>query len=258
MILKSFEWGDPTAPPLVCIHGVGGFHGNFKHVAEDRWGKHRRVIAFDLRGHGDSGIEPPWTHATYIADIIETIDALGIEQPDWVGVSFGGRLLLHLIALHPDRVRRAAALEPVIHDRPDHILNRAEQERVSGEWESMDAFMASRHNTGDDVDTERYLADLEGHFETLPNGRVRRRTCQSAIVAIFSEFAGPVPAPPESITVPTMILYSPAFGLVTPEQRAAYEPHVEEVVEVPGLHAVLTSAYDETAGAVERFLLKAA
>ncbi|GHB56813.1 hypothetical protein GCM10010377_54810 [Streptomyces viridiviolaceus] len=253
MQLRTTEWGDPSGPPLVCVHGVGGHHGNFRHVAEDRWGRHFRVVAFDLRGHGDSGWEPPWTHATYVDDIIETIDALDLEQPDWVGVSFGGRLMLELIARFPERVRRAAVLEPVIRITPELAMHRAEQERLGGVWDSVEAFVAGRENTGD-IDTERYLADLEGHFETCEDGRVRRRTCQSAIVSIFSEFARPAP-PPETITVPTMMLYAPAFALVTPEQRKAYEPHLAQVVEVPGLHAVLTSAYDKTAGAVEEFLL---
>jgi lipase len=253
MLLKSYEWGDASAPPLVCIHGVGSHHGSFRHVAEDRWGERFRVISLDLRGHGFSGWEPPWTYATYVADIIETVDSIGLDRPNWVGVSFGGRLMLELIARYPERVRRAAVLEPVIQIPPAAALHRATQELTGDVWDSLEAFVASRENTGSDIDVKRYAADLEGHFETLPDGRIRRRTCQPAIVAIFSEFAVLAP-PPQSITMPTMMLYAPAFGLVTPEQRAAYEPYLAEIVEVPGMHAVLTSAYDETAAAVENFL----
>ena len=36
--------------------------------------------------------------ATHVADLVETTDALGLEQPDWVGHSFGGRLILELAA----------------------------------------------------------------------------------------------------------------------------------------------------------------
>ena len=253
MKLKTWEWGDPSASPLVCVHGVGGHHGNWQHVAEDRWGRQFRVIAMDLRGHGDSGWEPPWTHATYVDDILETLDALGVEKAHFVGHSFGGRLVFDLIARCPERVDRAVVTEPVIQVTPELAMHRAEQERLGGVWDSLEAFVASRENTGD-VDPEDYLADLEGHFDTLEDGRVRRRTCQSAIVSIFSEFAAPSP-PPETLKVPTMLLYAPAFGLVTPEQRAAYEPHVDEVVEVPGMHAVFTTAYDQTATAIEKFLL---
>ncbi|MFT4081216.1 MAG: alpha/beta hydrolase [Nocardioides sp.] len=252
MRLETFEWGDPSAPPLVCIHGVGGSHGMFDRVARERWGTRFRVVAFDLRGHGDSSWAPPWTNATYVQDIIDTIDDLGLDQPDWVGISFGGRLLLEILAQHPDRVHRAAVLEPVIQASPELASRRAHEELTAGTWDSLEAFFGTRWNTGD-VDMARYVESYAGHFETLPDGRVRRRTCQPALVSIFSEMAIPA-ARPEEITRPTLLLYAPAFGLVTPEQRAAFEPHVSRVVEVPGQHAVLISAYEETASAVEDFL----
>jgi len=253
--LKSYEWGDPSAPPLVCVHGVGSHGGSWRHVAERRWSKHFRVIAFDLRGHHGSGWEPPWTNATYVADLIESVDALGIEQPDWVGLSFGGRLLLEMAATNPERIRRAALLEPVIQISPQLALHRAQQELTGDVWDSVEAFMASRENTGN---VDRALArEVAEQFETLPDGRVKRRTCQPAVVSIFSEFAAPPPTP-QTLTVPAMLLYAPAFGLVTPEQIAAYRPYVEEVIEVPGLHAVLWSAFNETADAVERFLVSQA
>ncbi|MFT4085412.1 MAG: alpha/beta hydrolase [Nocardioides sp.] len=253
MKLVVQEWGNPDAPPLFCIHGVGGARVNWRHVAEDRWGRRFRVIAPDLRGHGDSGYLPPWTHATYVDDLVDTLDDLGLEKVDMVGHSFGGRLVLELLARFPDRVGKAVVTEPVIQITPELAMHRAEQERVGGTWASFDAFLDSRENTGE-IDRERYLADLDGHFEELADGSVRRRTCQSAIVSIFSEFASPAPSP-ETVTVPTMLLYSPAFGMVTPEQIAAYQPQVAEIVGVPGLHSVFTSAYQETTTAIERFLL---
>lgn len=256
MVLRSYEWGDPAAPPLVCIHGVGSYGGSWRHVAEDRWSEHFRVIAFDLRGHHDSGWEPPWTNATYVADLVESIDALGIEQPDWVGLSFGGRLLLEMAVTNPGRIRRAALLEPVIQIPPELALHRAQQELTGDVFDSVEAFFASRENLGDIEIDAAQLAEAGEQFEPLPDGRVKRRTCQPAVVSIFSEFAAPSPSPETIAVVPTMLLYAPAFGLVTPEQRTSYEPYVSEVVEVPGLHAVLTTAYEETAGAVERFLLQ--
>ena len=114
MRLHVHEWGDADAPPLVCLHGVTGHGERFKQLAEDRWAASFRVIAPDLRGHGQSGWEPPWTFSTHVADLIETIDALGIEQADWVGHSFGGRLVLELAAAHPERVRSAVLLDPAI------------------------------------------------------------------------------------------------------------------------------------------------
>lgn len=256
MILERTEWGDPEAPPLICIHGVGSHAGEFRRVATRRWARQFRVIAFDLRGHGRSGWNPPWTHATYAADLIESVDALGLDRPDWLGFSFGGRLLLDLAATRPERIGRAVLIEPVIRISPELARHRAEQELTGDVWDSVDEFLGSRENTGDRKVDPELRAEVEAQFDPLPDGRIKRRTSQASVVSIFSEFAAPAP-PPHTLTVPAQLIYAPEFGLVTPEQRAAYEPYLADIVQVPGQHAVFWTAFDETATAVERFLSQA-
>src|SRR3954452_1442792 len=158
MQLKTYEWGDPGAPPLVCMHGVGEHHGDFRHVAEDRWAAKFRVIAVDFRGHGASGWGPPWDDATHVADILDTLDALELEEANLVGFSFGGRLVLELAARAPERVRRGVALEPVIQIAPELALRRAQEELTGDVWGSLDAFLASRQNTGEGVNAEVFKA----------------------------------------------------------------------------------------------------
>src|SRR3954453_16300364 len=91
MRLHVHEYGDPSASPVVCLHGVTGHGERYRRLAEERLAE-RRVVAFDLRGHGRSGIEPPWDLDTHVADVIETCEALGAERADWIGFSFGGRV----------------------------------------------------------------------------------------------------------------------------------------------------------------------
>src|SRR5437773_2536441 len=76
----------------------------FRRLAEERLAQRYRVVAPDLRGHGRSGHEPPWTIAAHLADIVETVAAAGVERAAWVGHSFGGRLILELAAREPERV----------------------------------------------------------------------------------------------------------------------------------------------------------
>jgi lipase len=251
MRLYVHEWGDPGAPPVVCLHGVTGFGGRYKQLAEERWAKHFHVIAPDLRGHGHSGWEPPWTFATYVADLIETIDGLGLEQPDWVGHSFGGRLVVELAARHPERIRRAVLLDPALHVLPHIAEYIATAELAEPVWASVDEYVASREDAGG-MDIARARADLALHVDTLPDGRIRRRTSQPAVVAIYGELASE-PPPPEVLTMPTLLLYAPSYGLVRDEHVAAYGTRAE-LVTVGGMHMVMWAAFDDVAGAVEDFL----
>jgi lipase len=250
MELHVHEWGDPAAAPVVCLHGVTGHGERYRRLAEERWTEFR-VIAPDLRGHGRSEWEPPWTFPTHVGDLVDTIDALGVEQADWVGHSFGGRLVLELAALHPERIRRAVLLDPAIQVLPWVAQDAAEKEREDAVYDSAEDYADRR---GDGASTPRafVLEDAELHCDRMRDGRLRRRTCQAATVSIYGELAS-APPPPETLRAPTLLVYAPAYGLVHDEHLAAYEGRVETLA-VPGMHMVMWDAYDEVATAVAGFL----
>jgi lipase len=249
MRLHVHEWGDPNAPAVVCLHGVTGHGERYRRLAE-RWPGFR-VIAPDLRGHGRSDWEPPWTFPTHVADLVDTIDALGLDRPDWVGHSFGGRLVLELAAAHPERIRRAVLLDPAIDLLPPIALAVAELERVEPVYDSPEDYAEARGD-GPATPRELVLEDAELHCDRLRDGRLRRRTCQSAAISIYGELAS-APPPPETLRAPTLLVYAPAYGLVREEQLAAYADRAE-VVAVPGMHMVMWDAFDEVAAAVAGFL----
>ena len=112
MVLHAYEWGDTSAPPVVCLHGVTGHAGRYRPLAERRLAARFRVVSVDLRGHGLSSWDPPWSIAAHVADLVETTHALGIERAHWIGHSYGGRILMELAAAHPERVERAVLLDP--------------------------------------------------------------------------------------------------------------------------------------------------
>jgi lipase len=243
------SWGDPAASPLVCLHGVTGHGERFKRLAEERWARSRWVVAPDLRGHGRSGYEGPWDFETHVADIVETADALGIAEADWVGHSFGGRLVLELAARHAERVRRAVLLDPAIQILP-HVA-----EFVSAA-EAAEPIYASPEDYADRREDSPprglVLEDALLACEVLPDGRLRRRSHQPAVQSIYRELATEPPHP-DTLQVPTLLIYAPAYGLVRDEQLAAYAERAE-ALPVPGMHMVIWDAFDEVADAVERFL----
>lgn len=101
---------DERFPPVVLVHGWPQHWWCWNRVigplAADR-----RVIAVDLRGHG-------WTDAPddgydkhqLAADLLATIDSLGLPEVDLVGHDLGGWTSLLLAQEAPDRVRRVAAV----------------------------------------------------------------------------------------------------------------------------------------------------
>ncbi len=254
MLLHVHEWGEPDAPSVVCLHGVTAHGERFIQLAEERWARHFRVIAPDLRGHGRSGWDPPFDFATHVEDLVETIDGLGLERPDWVGHSFGGRLILELAARRPDRIRRAVLLDPAFDLLPHVAEFMVEVESAEPIVTTAEQSVDERHDAGV-IDRTRALADIALHHDVLPDRPLRRRTSQDAVVSIYRELATPSP-PPATLTVPTLLLYAPVYGLVRDEHLESYADRVE-VVTVPGLHMVMWSAFDETADAVERFLSEA-
>src|SRR5262249_24615383 len=87
IVLNVHEWGDPGAPPPVGLHGVSAHRRRFRKLAEERLESYFQVLAPDLRGHGYSDWEPPWTIATHAHDVLETLDAAGVRHAPFVGHS---------------------------------------------------------------------------------------------------------------------------------------------------------------------------
>jgi lipase len=255
MLLHVTEWGDPRGEPLVCLHGVTGYAGVYQKLAEERWNT-RRLLAFDLRGHGRSGWEAPWTFATHVADLAETSAALGLSTADWVGHSFGGRLVLELASAHPQLVRRAGLLDPAIQLLPEVALAAADFERREPVYASAEDYIQERRLMYPDSPRAAIEHEAAQHLEQQRDGSLRRRTCQAAAVSIYGELAA-APPPPSTLAAETLLLYAPAYGLVHAEQIEAYRDALGDrlrVVEVPGMHMVQWDAFDEVAAAIEQLL----
>lgn len=98
--------------PTLLIHGFASNHR--VNWVSTSWVRHlveagRRVIAFDNRGHGESGKphDPEAYGAPLMADDARRLlDHLRIAKADVVGYSMGARIAAFLALAHPDRVRR--------------------------------------------------------------------------------------------------------------------------------------------------------
>jgi lipase len=257
MLLHLHEWGDAEAPALVCLHGVSAHGRRFRRLAEERFAKRFRVLAPDLRGHGRSGYEPPWNIATHLADVLETVDSAGAEPVAWLGHSFGGRLVLELCAIEPERVARAVLLDPAIQILPhvglDFADGAARDTSFGTAEEAVEARLAAAHPPSPREFVEE---EAREHLVAWPDGRLRWRFSRAAAATIYSELCTKPPAP-LALCTPALLVHASQFGVVREEQLAQYVEELGgrlEVVAVPGGHIVYWDAYAETADAVERFL----
>src|SRR6188508_369352 len=97
-VLHVHEFGDPDGEVVLAVHGITAHGRRFRRLAEEAWPR-RRTIAVDLRGHGRSPYDGPWSVPRHVADLGDTLDALGVVGPvDVVGHSYGGLIGLALLA----------------------------------------------------------------------------------------------------------------------------------------------------------------
>ena len=256
MLLQLHEWGEPGAPPVVCVHGVNAHGRRYRRLAEERLARRFRVLAPDLRGHGGSDWEPPWTIATHVHDVLETLDDAGVRSADWIGHSFGGRLVLELAALEPRRIERAVLLDPAIQVLPHVGLDFAERERADRAYDTPEQAIAERLESGAPTPRAYLEEDNREHLVQHADGKFRFRYCQAAVVSMYGELCTPPPAP-ETLRMPALLVYSGQFGLVRADQLEQYQRALGDsmqVVEVPGGHIVYWDAYEQTADAIEGFL----
>ena len=110
--LHYLDWGNEGAPVLMLVHGMRDHARSWDWTARalrHDW----RVIAPDLRGHGDSewSDEGAYLSPYHVVDIADLIDTLGCEQLTIVAHSFGGNVSGRYAALFPERVRKLALVD---------------------------------------------------------------------------------------------------------------------------------------------------
>ena len=254
MTLARHEWGEPGAPLLVCLHGVTSHARHFAKVGE-RLADRYHVVAFDLRGHGDSPWEPPWHLEQHVADVLASAP---VEQATWLGHSFGGRVAYEAAAAAPERVERLVLIDPAIRIPPHVGLAAAENARRDRSYASFDEGIDLRFSESVLTTAPRDLVakELATHLLEDDDGRWRYRYCQSTVVAAYGEMTRE-PAPFDRVRIPTLLLlgetsYLPYDDLLEAHTSALGD--LLEVVRIAGGHTLLWDALDDTAGAVERFL----
>jgi pimeloyl-ACP methyl ester carboxylesterase len=105
--LHYLDFGNPSKPPLICIHGLSGnahhFDGLAPHLADAY-----HVMSVDVRGRGDSSWGPPSDYGppAYVSDLATMLDELKLGRVTLVGTSMGGMISMIFAGGYPERVAR--------------------------------------------------------------------------------------------------------------------------------------------------------
>ncbi len=104
------EQGSGT--PMILIHGLTSSATNnwFSTGIGQKLAKTNRVIAIDMRGHGETGPSPEDSDGTMIQDIIDFMDYLKIEKAHIGGYSMGGATTSGLLKIAPERFITASVM----------------------------------------------------------------------------------------------------------------------------------------------------
>jgi 3-oxoadipate enol-lactonase len=119
-------------PAVVLLHGFPLGRAMWKEQVAGI-GSIYKVIAPDLRGHGDSPApEGDYTIDEMADDVIELLDRLGLDDPVVVGgLSMGGYVAVSLVARYPERVRALMLMDTrAAADSPEAAQKREELARA--------------------------------------------------------------------------------------------------------------------------------
>lgn len=118
--------GAPGPAPLVLVHALGLDRRMWAPVVA-RLPTDRRVIAYDLRGHGRAARAP---HATTLHDLADDLaallDALEIDSAEVAGLSMGGAVAQTFAVDHTDRTARLHLVATAGEPQPAYLERAAE------------------------------------------------------------------------------------------------------------------------------------
>lgn len=115
------EWGTAGAPALLLLHGLAG-HARLWDTFAPAMCDWYRVLALDLRGHGETEWAEDYALERLVADVAAFVNWLALPRVTVVGHSLGGIVAYMYAARHPETVERL-----VIDDMGPDVLVRGEQ-----------------------------------------------------------------------------------------------------------------------------------
>lgn len=272
--LHYVEWGAPDAPPIVLVHGGRDHCRSWDWTAREL-AKDWRVIAPDLRGHGDSAWSPDgdYSSGSMVYDLAQLIHQLKIAPAPIIAHSLGGNVSLRYAGLYPDTVSRICAIEglgpsPKMMAQREAVPfaqrwrswieeKRAAAGRASKRYPTIEAALARMK------DENAYLSDEQARHLTVHGVTQNEDGTYSWKFDNYLRIWSPIDLPRaeieqlwSAISSPTLLLYGDKSWASNPEEdgRIAHFKHARvEMFENAG-HWLHHDRFDHFIDVVKKFL----
>ena len=244
------QWGE-RGPILVAVHGLGSSRRGWARIGEHLAAR-MRVVAYDQRGHGDSGARGPMTFERSVADLADVVASLGEPVFALAGHSWGGA-----VAVAGGRqldTQRVVAIDPMLRVHP-------------GVWSA--SVLPEYHKMFEQTLEERE-ASIRRSYTALPEIEVEsklhatRRLALEPVIALGSDNAmdegrWDLRALVHDYPKPLLIAVADPKRSVVPdvereEFRARGGPHVRVEVFNGASHSLQRDAFDRFITVLEQFL----
>ena len=207
--------GDPGKPVLLLVHGGTASRRSWDLVTPTLRTSHR-VVAVDLRGHGQSPApESGYSAVQLSADVHRVIDELELERITVVGHSLGGMAAILLAAHRPDVVSKLVLLNvPVTPNTIGAMLRLEARVNSPGFFPVTQAFVDEWTLHSRPVPAS-FLATQQAHVAALRQVVWRQMFGELAKADITSMLEG--------VRQPTLILWGAQDKLLDPAQYEALQ-----------------------------------
>jgi pimeloyl-ACP methyl ester carboxylesterase len=160
-VVLAYDDAGSGYPALVFVHGAA-CNRRFWCQQVPRFSSAHRVVAVDLRGHGESDAPSErYTVRLFADDLASTCTQLRIESPVVIGHSLGGLVALDFASAYPDHVAAAVLIDPPLlpgGDRAEIVHDLVAGLRGHDPDSALRAYFASRFfGPDDDAATREWI-----------------------------------------------------------------------------------------------------
>jgi pimeloyl-ACP methyl ester carboxylesterase len=267
MALAADLWGDPSAPPVILLHGGGQTRHAWGAAGQSLADAGFHAIAVDLRGHGESSWDPLGDyrlecHARDLDTIVQTLR----ERPALVGASLGGMVsLVYEGELYPGHARAVVFVDITPRPEPEGVervisFMKAHPDGFASIEQAADAVAAYLPHRPVPPDTRGLQRNLRlgadgrwrWHWDpALLEGIEKRRSSADHPERLVDAA--------RAIDVPTLLVRGRMSDVVS--ERSARDfldlvPHAEYVDVADAAHMVAGDSNDAFSAAIVEFLLR--